>query len=332
MVTLQDIAKESHVSVGTVSNILNGRTRELWPSTRARADRVRAVARRLGYRANAAARATRRGITGSVLLLAARGDASAFSARLIRGLTEALSDQGLTLQVAPMDIDRAENPAATPFNQRTCDAVLLEPSIDPALCDHRLAELGLPRVALHRRLPDRCVRFDDQRAAFDLTAAMLDRGLRRIAYFDLSHPADRLRQAHFSVADREAGYRLAMARAGLTPRVHREATRGTNLDRHRFIAAQLADDDRPEGILTYSYPMPYLFAALERGLSVPGDLTIATFDTHAELHLGAPVLLALGDEAALGREAVALLRAMIDQPYRKPAPPPLARRVLETAP
>ena len=69
MATLAEIAREAGVSPATVSNVLNGRNKENWGSSARRADEIRAVAQRMGYRPNAAARATATGRFGAVALL-----------------------------------------------------------------------------------------------------------------------------------------------------------------------------------------------------------------------------------------------------------------------
>lgn len=53
----RQIAKEAGVSVTTVHRILTGVNKEIWQSSSARAEQIRNIARKHGYRPNAAARA-----------------------------------------------------------------------------------------------------------------------------------------------------------------------------------------------------------------------------------------------------------------------------------
>jgi DNA-binding LacI/PurR family transcriptional regulator len=57
MATLQEIAREAGVSIETVSRVINGKLKEKRADSRHRAEQIRAIARRLNYRPNAAARA-----------------------------------------------------------------------------------------------------------------------------------------------------------------------------------------------------------------------------------------------------------------------------------
>ncbi|HAI10107.1 MAG TPA: hypothetical protein DCM28_00255, partial [Phycisphaerales bacterium] len=59
MSKLEMIAAEAGVSKHTVARVLNGKTKEVWPSTIKRADHIRKLAAKHGYRTNAAASAIR---------------------------------------------------------------------------------------------------------------------------------------------------------------------------------------------------------------------------------------------------------------------------------
>lgn len=69
MATLQQIAQQAGVTTATVSNVLSGRVQVQRSDAVKRARRIRRIARQLGYRPNAAARATRTGRTGCIGML-----------------------------------------------------------------------------------------------------------------------------------------------------------------------------------------------------------------------------------------------------------------------
>lgn len=59
MTTLKDVANQAGLSVQTVSRILNGDNKEVWPSSIRRADKVRAIAKKMNFRPSATARTMR---------------------------------------------------------------------------------------------------------------------------------------------------------------------------------------------------------------------------------------------------------------------------------
>ena len=59
-VTLKEIAALAGVSIYTVSRVLNGKTKEAYKPAIERAEKIRQVARQLGFVPNASARAMQR--------------------------------------------------------------------------------------------------------------------------------------------------------------------------------------------------------------------------------------------------------------------------------
>ncbi|MBN2711707.1 MAG: LacI family DNA-binding transcriptional regulator [Planctomycetes bacterium] len=99
MATLKEIAELSKVSVNTVSRILNGKNKENWPSTADRAERVRKIAKELGYRPNAAARAMRCKSTKHVGVIMSGAYTSPYEFPVIIGINEQMQESGYTLSV-----------------------------------------------------------------------------------------------------------------------------------------------------------------------------------------------------------------------------------------
>ncbi len=77
MTTLQEIAQRAGVSKMTVSNVLNNRNKENWPSTASRAQEIRALAEQMGYRPNLAAKAVVTGKFGAIGILSPKSLPSA---------------------------------------------------------------------------------------------------------------------------------------------------------------------------------------------------------------------------------------------------------------
>jgi len=102
-VTLVDIAETAHVSVGTVSRVLNGREGSIKISQATQA-RVLEAAQRLGYQPNpfaAALRTQRTGVLGAII----RDMDDPFLSELARALQEATHEQGFELLLGHADYD-----------------------------------------------------------------------------------------------------------------------------------------------------------------------------------------------------------------------------------
>src|SRR2546427_6888751 len=120
MVTIKDVAREAGVSVATVSRAHNN-SRLVTEATRRR---VRAVADRLGYAPNAAARSLSTSRTSSigVLLPDLYGE---FYAELIRGIDQTAQRQGYHLLIASSHNDKATIEAALQAMRGRVDGLIV---------------------------------------------------------------------------------------------------------------------------------------------------------------------------------------------------------------
>lgn len=102
-VTLRDVAREAGVHVSTVSRVLNDQAAagRITPDTE---ERIREVARRLGYRRNTIARALRTGRT-LVVGMVIPDVANLYQAGITRGAGDVLSADGYSLILASTDDD-----------------------------------------------------------------------------------------------------------------------------------------------------------------------------------------------------------------------------------
>jgi LacI family transcriptional regulator len=125
---LSDIAEKLGISASLVSKVLNDRP-GVWASEETRG-RIRAAAREMGYRPNAAARALRSGKSRQVAFvsLGRPPDPDAAPARdgSLRALAERVAAHGYELRVQaypdPIDVERG---LAVLLQARSCDAVVL---------------------------------------------------------------------------------------------------------------------------------------------------------------------------------------------------------------
>ncbi|WP_309066094.1 LacI family DNA-binding transcriptional regulator [Microbacterium sp.] len=206
--TLEDVARLAGVSAKTVSRVFNQRDL-VNPETVAR---VLDSARRLRFRPNTLARGLRSGGRTNVVGLIVGELGNPFYYKVAAGLEKELAANGYSLLLASTDdtAEGEERVADALLAQRVAALVLIPAAPDQSHLDGE-RQLGTPIVAIDR--PGRnvvadSVVLDNRAGVHEATRHLLAAGHRRIAY--LCNPAS----VH-SQAERLAGYRAAMAEAGI---------------------------------------------------------------------------------------------------------------------
>ena len=307
--TIADIAREAGVSKGAVSYALNDRP-GVSEQTRAR---ILEIAERLGFRANAAARALA-GAPAKVVGLALRRPASTlgvepFFMELVSGLEAELSTRSyaLMLQMVPEEDDAAAEIEVYRqwWIEGRVDGVLL---CDVRADDPRVAavwEIGLPAVVIgppESGGPLASLWSDDAVSVGEAVGHLAALGHRRIARVagipGLAHTGARTR------AFAEAGVSEAVTVwTDYTGEAGARATREL-LQRPGKPTAIVYDND--------IMAIAGLAVAQELGFAVPADLSIVAWDDSPICGLVHPPLTALTrDIAAHGAHAARLLLTVI---------------------
>jgi len=313
-VTQSEIARLAGVDRSAVSRVLRGQADAIGLSD-AKTREILSLATELGYRPNAAVRAMQTGRFGTAALLSSTTDAllSYTPPQLLNATRDALAAAGLRLLIEALGHDELTGGDVLPVVMREwmCDGLLINyhfrfpPQIEAALSRHRI-----PAVWVNSPHESDCVYLDDRGGARALAEYLLRHGHRRIAYLDLSHNPDDP-DPHYSVPGRLLGYRDAMAGAGLHPSVTQLRASGP-AQASAARRALLGGDDRPTAVICYGDPTPLAIDALELGLRVPADLSVAGF-AERPLHIGGrAVTLASLPFARLGRTAAETLALKVD--------------------
>jgi DNA-binding LacI/PurR family transcriptional regulator len=307
--TIADIAREAGVSKGAVSYALNDRP-GVSEQTRAR---ILEIAERLGFRANAAARALA-GAPAKVVGLALRRPASTlgvepFFMELVSGLEAELSPRSyaLMLQMVPEEDDAAAEIDVYRqwWIEGRVDGVLL---CDVRADDPRVAavwEIGLPAVVIgppESGGPLTSLWSDDAVSVGEAVGHLTGLGHQRIARVagipGLAHTGARTR------AFAEAG--VSAATTVWTDYTGEAGARATS---------ELLRRPEPPTAIVYDndiMAIAGLAAAHELGFAVPADLSIVAWDDSPICGLVHPPLTALTrDIAAHGAHAARLLLAVI---------------------
>ena len=320
MSVIETIAREAGVSPRTVSNVLNRKNKETWPAIAERAARIRQVAARHDYMPNAAARAVRSGRFSSAALVY-RANNTFFSAGLFSGVCDALAANDMHMTFVRMpEILSADDGQVLPkaFREMCVDGLLFDTAHDiPKPVMSVIRRQRIPAIWLNAREEADCVYPDELEASARLTRMLIERGHRRIAfaYSRVSWP-DAVVDAHFSWADRYAGYAGAMAEAGLAAERMEKVYAvplnalppwGTSQDdRLARAMAVLRRADRPTAIVSPDPDSagPFVQAAALLGLAVPGDLSVATINHERVAHYGQSLSMMVTPMVEVGRQSV----------------------------
>lgn len=318
--TLDDLAVISGVSRATVSRVLNGR-----PVAEATRVRVQEILEREHYRPNVAARSLARGRSGVVGVVMHLPAGMLFQdpyfARLLEGMTDALSEQeaGMMLWLG----NRSKQETLTQIlAMNLLDGVIVTANyLEDSLVDGLLAS-SLPTVLIGHRREDMTASYvdvDNMRAAETMTTHLIGLGRTRIGHITGSPTS-------VAGADRVAGYRSAMAKAGLS--IEGLIVEGDFNDPSGVVGAAALLETGVDAIFCANDRTAR--GALEvlraRGLHVPRDVALAGFDDlDFAAHLDPPLTTIRQGVDQQGAEAARALIELLHDPAAGP------RRVLMPA-
>lgn len=275
MVTIKDVAREAGVSVATVSRVYNDSALVKEETRR----HVQAVATRLGYSPNGAARSliTSKTNTIGVLLPDLYGE---FFSEVIRGIDQTAQRYGYHLLVASSHDEMSEIEAAVRSMRGRVDGlIVMSPDLGASAAVRRLAD-RFPVVLLN------CAVDDDAGAALDaITIANYDGAYAMVRHLvALGHRRVAVitgGESNFDALERLRGYRAALEDAGITPtpawEVPGDFDEGSG---HRAARALLGAEPRPTAIFATNDAMAIgaLSALREAGVRVPEEMAVAGFD------------------------------------------------------
>ncbi len=284
--TVEDVARTAGVSTATVSRALN-KPGSVRPALR---EQVLGAVRKLGYVANAGARAMSLKRSGTVGVIVPTVDNAIF-ARGLQVFQQRMSLAGQVVLLAFSDYDAAqEETQALALLARGVDALALTGvSQRPALLD-LLAQRGVPWVHLFSYPAPAgaaCVGFRNAQAIGRGVRYLIDLGHRRIAMLgglgaNNDRAAARIAGVRQSLAD--AGLALApggLIEAAYTLQAARDGTR-----------ALLAADPPPTALVCGNDVLAWgaLLECQASGIVVPDELSIVGFDDLEMCRHGVPAM------------------------------------------
>ncbi|KRC79001.1 LacI family DNA-binding transcriptional regulator [Sphingomonas sp. Root241] len=313
-ITIKHVAAEAGVSFQTVSRVINDGP-NVTPAMR---ERVMNAVNKLGYVPSLAAR--RLGGSRSYLILAfndRRPTLDGWESRrgndwvdqMLYGGMIKCAEHGyrMLFELVDSHSDELETQVQAAISALHPDGVILTP---PHSDDPRITELLHRNGLIFARLGSRregegfAVYMDDEAAARAATKYLLDLGHTRIAYVE-GHP-------EYAISgDRLRGFRGAIESRGLQIRPeYLQPGDFTYEAGQRAMAALAKLDQPPTAVLASSDEMALgvLHAAAPLGFSVPGELSIVSFDDTPTVRMSVPSLTAIRQPiAAMTSKAAELL-------------------------
>lgn len=310
-ITIRDVAKRAGVSIATVSYVLAGRKKASLITT----ERVLRAVEELGYVPNKVARSLRkaRNLVIGVLVPDIRNP---FFPDIVKALSEALSAREFQIVVASSDEDSSkQRDIIYSFLEQRVAGIVAVPTGSGRSVEKDFEELCAvtPTVLLDRNLeiPSAKILLDNKKAAKDLTQVILSRGHVRIGLI--------VAPLHLSIGlERFEGYAEALRDWGveLDPTLVYEG----NLFMESGIRAvsyfmSMEKNRRPTAILSCGDVMTLgaLKEISKRGLKIPEDLAIASFDDPEYFEfLNPPITCVAQPTTTFGKKAAELITKALE--------------------
>jgi LacI family transcriptional regulator len=272
---IRDVAARAGVAVKTVSRVLNGHP---YVRTETR-ERVEAAMQALDFKPSTAARILS-GAKSNQIALIYDNHSPYYMHQIQTGCWARCQEEGIRLLAQPVDVTDplvGEQIRGLVSETHVDGIILSSPVTD---CDPVLRALEAMDVPFVRISPGTnhaltsSVFMDDVQAADDMTTHLINMGHRRIGFIK-GHPN------HMASDDRLFGYRRALDRAGIAYEPQLVAEGAFDFDSGVRAACHFFDlPDPPSAIFAANDDMAagVLASAHDRGMDLPGQLSVAGFD------------------------------------------------------
>jgi LacI family transcriptional regulator len=314
--TQADVARAAGVSRATVSYVMNDQTDQRIPISPETRKRVLDVISQLGYEVDARAQSLRSGDTKTIGVLLPLYE-NPFFWQILRGISSEAEASGYSLLLAHNSLTpEQENQSVRELTEQRVDGLIM------LIGFKLLSEQVMNQL---RRSTRPIVEISGTPSEFAyvyqgygegtraLISHLIELGHRRIGFvYGVTIPSQGF--------DRLNAYQQALEEAGLP---HDEALIrqcGPLLeDGYQAAVELLSQPDRPTALLAINdlLGMSAIRAAIDLGLAVPGDVSIASFDDIPFSNFIVPRLTTIsGEPEQNGRDAVQLLLKRLKDPTR----------------
>ena len=310
--TIYDLAKAAGVSIATVSRALN----DHYAVSEETKQRIRDLAEEMDYHPNARARSFARQKSGIVLFITDLHRNAAFENphmfEIMTGISQYLDEKNYALLLKHVTTKEAPQAIRELMIREQADGVIIHAAILSSALAGTLQHMDVPHLVIGKPdFPTRICWMDvnHEQAGQKAAVYLLDKGYRRMAFLMGDREADRISAA------RRDGMLQMFAEEELTfSTLYGDSTYESGL---RLAEQALAMVERPEILLcTNNYlAMGCLQVIRQKGLSVPRDMAVMTFDNYPFSMLTQPQLTAVeADMFDMGQEAARFILRKIRMP------------------
>lgn len=313
--SLEDVAKALGVSKTLVSMVLNGKATQYGISKKTE-ERVWKMVDEMGFKPNATARKLRTG-KSNVLGLIVADISNPFYAKIARSVEDAANKKGYHMLICSSD----ENPKREAdlisilADQHQVDGLIISSTLDNTQMFDRLHQQNIPFLLLDREFSSGMfpsVTVDNRKGAELLVQHLINKGSNNIGLITLS-------PSHLStLQDRKNGYKDALTKNGL---VFKESLlREVSFENLREDIAKEVDFllSAPHQVkaifaLNNLVALYTLEAIKQKGLSIPNDIALVSFDDIDLFKFTSPPITAISQPMEkIGEHAMELLFTLIN--------------------
>ncbi|MBQ8081104.1 MAG: LacI family DNA-binding transcriptional regulator [Clostridia bacterium] len=299
--TIYDLAQAAGVSIATVSRALN----DHYAVSEETKQRIRALAEEMEYRPNARARSFAKRKSGVVLFVTDLHRNVAFENphmfEIMTGISQYMDEKQYAMLLKHATTKEAPQAIRDMMIQEQADGVIVHAAVLSAPLAGMLNHLKAPHLVIGRPdFPTSICWMDANHEQAGQAAAnyLLDKGYRRMVFLMGDQETDKISSA------RRTGMLRVFAEEELSfITLYGDSTYESGL---RLAEEALSLPQRPEILLcTNNYlAMACLQTLRQRGLRVPQDIAVMTFDNHPFSMLTQPQLTAVeADMFEMGQEA-----------------------------
>lgn len=311
---ISELARHLDLAVSTVSRVLSGNA-EKYRISPATADRIRQAAKEHQVRPDLLGSSLRKGSLGMIGLLVP-DITNPFFSQMARAIELELRDSGIAVQLCDANEDaETEERLLQQMLARRLDGLIFAPvGIQSPRLSSLIESASFPIVLIDRVLPDitaPSVSIDNADAGRIAATHLLEAGHRRIAC---------VRGATESLIDSERlrGIREALKEGGIPNEDLIVAGEGYSETASRKAAEQiLLHSPQPSAVITLSGQgiLSLLKTIGEKGISIPGEVSVVAFDEQPWSSFMHPALTTIEQPVAeMAKEAVSFLKSIQKAP------------------